>query len=207
MRAGGDGQPLRGSETSDGSDVRYQMTSRLHRQSILRLCCTAAGPQLFFENPVIVINLRDLSTPRSCSDFADRVMRHANTARDDDIRQVSDGVAAQLLKASFLGRRGCFGRALRCLLGVQERLAKEPGLGILCRMPTEDPRAGPQLIGQPPKGKRFDVQKKRQLAAGLQVLCRTCTLLLHTKAPSFLDPAGGCPEAAGVIGGERSERL
>ena len=91
--------------------------------------------------------------------------------------------------ASLLGRRGCFGRALRYSPGVQERLAKEPGLGILCRMPTEDPRAGPTLIGQPPKGKRFDVQKKRQLAAGLQVLCRTCTLLLHIKAPSFWGPA------------------
>ena len=53
---------------------------------------------------------------------------------------------------------------------MQERLAKEPSLGILCRMPTEDPRTGPTLIGQPLKGKRFDVQKKRQLAAGLQVL-------------------------------------
>ena len=192
MRAGGDGQPLRGSETSDGSDVRCQIIAPasppIH---------PAAGPQLFFENPVIVINLRDLSTPRSCSDFADRVTRHANTARDDDIRQVSDGVAAQLLKASFLGRRGCFGRALRCLLGVQERLAKEPGLGILCRMPTEDPRAGPQLIGQPPKGKRFDVQKKRQLAAGLQVLCRTCTPILHTKTPSFQGPAVAPPGDGG----------
>lgn len=90
----------------------------------------------------------------------------------------------------FFQRRGCFGRALRCSLSVQERLAKEPGLGILCRMPTEDPRAGPKLIGQPPKGKRFNGQVKRQLAAGLQVLCRTCTPLLHTKAPSFCGPAG-----------------
>ena len=44
-------------------------------------------PQLFSENPVIVIDLGDLSTPRSCSDFADRVMRHANTARDDVMGQ------------------------------------------------------------------------------------------------------------------------
>ena len=82
MRAGGDGQPLRGSETSDGSDVRCQIVSAasppIH---------PAAGPQLFSENPVIVIDLGDLSTPRSCSDFADRVMRHANTARDDVMGQ------------------------------------------------------------------------------------------------------------------------
>ena len=172
MRAGGGCQPLRGSETSDGSDVRCQIIAPasppIH---------PAAGPQLFFENPVIVINLRDLSTPRSCSDFADRVMRHANTARDDDIRQVSDGVAAQLLKASFLGRRGCFGRALRCLLGVQERLAKEPGLGILCRMPTEDPRAGPKLVP-----------------------------LLHTKAPSFQGPAVA-PKATEVSCWKRRRRM
>ena len=83
----------------------------------------------------------------------------------------------------------CYGRALRCSLSVQERLAKEPGLGILCRMPTEDLRAGPKLIGQPPKGKRFNVQQKRQLAAGLQVLCRTCTSILHNKTPSFRGPA------------------
>ena len=44
-------------------------------------------PQLFSENPVIVIDLGDLSTPRSCSDFADRVMRHASTARDDVMGQ------------------------------------------------------------------------------------------------------------------------
>jgi hypothetical protein len=63
---------------------------------------------------------------------------------------------------SLLPREGevCFGRALRCSLSVQERLAKEPGLGILCRMPTEDPRAGPKLVP-----------------------------LLHTKAPSFQGPA------------------
>lgn len=30
----------------------------------------------------------------------------------------------------------CFGRALRCLLNVQAKLANGPGLGILCRMPT-----------------------------------------------------------------------
>ena len=72
---------------------------------------------------------------------------------------------------------------------MQVMRTDESGLGILCRMPTEDPRAGPQLIGQPPKGKRFDVQKKRQLAAGLQVLCRTCTLLLHIEAPSSWGPA------------------
>ena len=39
-------------------------------------------------------------------------------------------------------------------------LAKEPGLGILCRMPTEDLRAGPQLAS-----------------------------ILHTKTPSFQGPA------------------
>ena len=42
-----------------------------------------------------------------------------------------------------------------------------------------------KLIGQPLKGKRFNGQAKRQSAAGLQVLCRTCTLSLHIKAPSF----------------------
>lgn len=42
-----------------------------------------------------------------------------------------------------------------------------------------------KLIGQPLKGKRFNEQVKRQRAAGLQVLCRTCTLSLHIKAPSF----------------------
>ena len=92
MRAGGGCQPLRGSETSDGSDVRCQIIAPasppIH---------PAAGPQLFFENPVIVINLRDLSTPRSCSDFADRVMRHASTARDDDIGEVSDRAVKPLV--------------------------------------------------------------------------------------------------------------
>ena len=57
---------------------------------------------------------------------------------------------------SFLGRRRCFGRALRCSLSVQYMLANEPGLGILCRMPTENLRV------------------RRKLA-----------LFLHTKAPSF----------------------
>ena len=42
-----------------------------------------------------------------------------------------------------------------------------------------------KLIGQPLKGKRFNGQAKRQSAAGLQVLGRTCTLSLHIKAPSF----------------------
>ena len=42
-----------------------------------------------------------------------------------------------------------------------------------------------KLIGQPLKGKRFNGQAKRQCAAGLQVLCRTCTLSLHIKALSF----------------------
>ena len=46
-----------------------------------------------------------------------------------------------------------------------------------------------KLIGQPLKGKRFNGQAKRQSAAGLQVLCRTRTLLLHIKAPSFRGPA------------------
>ena len=43
------------------------------------------------------------------------------------------------------------------------------------------------------------MQKKRQLAAGLQVLCRTCTPLLHTKAPSFCGPAVA-PQATEVSG-------
>ena len=42
-----------------------------------------------------------------------------------------------------------------------------------------------KLIGQPLKGEHFNGQAKRQSAAGLQVLCRTCTLSLHIKAPSF----------------------
>ena len=63
--------------------------------------------------------------------------------------------------------------------------------------PEEDLRAGPKLIGQPPKGKRFNVQQKRQLAAGLQVLCRTCTPLLHTKALSFQGPAVAPPGDGG----------
>ena len=87
-------------------------------------------------------------------------------------------------------RRRCFGRALRCSLSVQYmcescrglasqshigayaahqsafllstgRFANEPGLGILCRMPTEDLRAGPKLA-----------------------------LSLPIKAPSFQGPAG-----------------
>ena len=127
MRAGGDGQPLRGSETSDGSDVRCQIIAPasppIH---------PAAGPQLFFENPVIVINLRDLSTPRSCSDFADRVMRHANTARDDDIRQVSDGVAAQLLRTPQATEKS----VNPSLLGKSREAVK----GSICRE-----AAGPQL--------------------------------------------------------------
>ena len=77
--------------------------------------------------------------------FKDGVIKHDSTARNDEIRAESLEGRRRWWLASFLGRRGCFGRDLRCSLGVQIMLAKEPGLGILCRMPTEDLRAGPKL--------------------------------------------------------------
>ena len=72
--------------------------------------------------------------------------------------------------------------------------------------PLQDAQAGPKLIGQPLKGKRFDVQKKSQLAAGLQVLCRTCTPLLHIKAPSFWGPAVAAKQTE-VSGWVRRRRI
>ena len=39
MRAGGDGQPLRGSETSDGSDVRCQIVSAASPRPFSKAAC------------------------------------------------------------------------------------------------------------------------------------------------------------------------
>ena len=46
--------------------------------------------QSVFENPILVIYQKDLSTRRSCSDFLASVNWYASTARDDGVRVESD---------------------------------------------------------------------------------------------------------------------